>query len=111
MIEIICRDGSITDEELILQAQLLEQTSGRQVVPLTSFEACACTFWGVDDVHVALEEQGYDELSMSGEEQCANFLKLHEKELHSAMVDAGWRYLGTRIDQWAQTLTDQPQPE
>lgn len=108
MIEIISRDRSVSDEELILYAQKLEQDSGQQVVPLTSAEACAAAFWGIDDIHVALEQNGYDSLSMTSDEICSDFLAEHEKTLHSSMVAAGWECIKKELDDWVTQYMDEP---
>ena len=100
MIEIMCRDGSVSDGSLCKIALALEKMTKVEVNPLTSYEAKALVYWGVDDV-INLVENIEDSVGIEVDEQdCEDILKYAEVSLYEAQLNAGWDCLWDAVSKF-----------
>ena len=92
MIEVMCRDGSVSIEDLESAADLIKIVLNQDVNILTEDEHRAMVFWGPADVKIAMERLGLTERELCEEEQ-EIVLAECEGEIHHKMLEAGWDVL------------------
>lgn len=88
MIEIMCRDNSVSDDELTTIASTLEQLSGVAVDVLSKDSIRAMVFWGPDDVYDYCGEE-----SDMDDDFATSILVEAEPSIHMAMLKAGGEVL------------------
>lgn len=99
MIEIMCRDGSVSDEELEVAAGMLRGLTNSKVEVLPEESRRAMAFWGPGDVAEVIESFDESGLDSRDVNLCDEILQSKEGELHQAMISAGWDVLYDAIEE------------
>lgn len=99
MIEIMCRDDTMSDEDLISAACALEQMFGCTVDVLTPDDIRGMVFWSSQDVEDAYRDRVDDENDIPDAESIKNTLKEIEPGIHMAMLEAGWEAIFDAVDE------------
>lgn len=90
MIEIMCRDGSISEDELETAAGVLRGLLDSKVEVLHEEEHRAMVFWGPGDVAKLIKDDGIDGLDAEDMNLCDEILQTSEGNIHQAMLQAGY---------------------
>lgn len=90
MIEIMCRDGSISEDELETAAGVLRGLLDSKVEVLHESEHRAMVFWGPGDVSKLIKDDGIEGLDAEDMNLCDEILQTSEGNIHQAMLQAGY---------------------
>lgn len=99
MIEIMCRDGSVSDEELETAAAMLRGLTNSKVEVLQEASHRAMVFWGPGDVAEVIDSFDENGLDSGDTNLCDEILQNKEGAIHQAMLSAGWDVLYDAIDE------------
>ncbi len=99
MIEIMCRDNTMRDEDLVSVACALEQMFGCTVDVLTPDDIRGMVFWSDQDVEDAYRNRVDDEKDIPDTKSIKNMLKEIEPGIHMAMLEAGWEVVYDAVDE------------
>lgn len=89
MIEIMCRDGKESQEELEKIANMVYQATGIETNVIDERDRRAMLFWGPEDVSALVSDLKITSLDSKNLDECDNFLAGIEPKMHMAMLDAG----------------------
>lgn len=109
MIEIMCRDGSLSIEQLEQAAQIIEETIGCQVDVLDIDDYRGMVYWGLADVEQILREEGV--ANADDAELCADLLRAYEPDIHTAMLEAGKEALQNGIEEFLNDTMDEDEED
>lgn len=89
MIEIMCRDDSVTPEMLERVADYIRAVIDDDVEILYPEDHRAMVFWSPGDVATAIKETGSATLDADDMDLCNTLLETIEPEIHRSMLEAG----------------------
>lgn len=89
MVELICRGGETSLDELEKLADMLYYSTGIDVVTVPERERRAMVFWGPEDVKDIVEEMGIKSIDPKDFNFCDTIVQAAEGKIHQAMLEAG----------------------
>lgn len=113
MIEIMCRDGTVSDAALCKLALELGKITKQDVNPLTSTEARAVVFWGIEDIE-NLAKEYFGGTDVECEEVIEDFLDYAEQAVYETTLSAGWDCLRDLLGEYLDAFDgygDSPPPD
>ena len=107
MIEMMCRNGSVSPELLHAAAGATEESIGCAVDVLDIDDHRAMVYWGPTDVANAIKELGIKEIDADDANLCADLLCDFEVDIHQAMLEAGHDALQSCLECLIEELSEQ----
>lgn len=89
MIEIMCRDGKTSDEDLEAAADVLQNMFDDEIVIIPESERRAMVFWSDKDVVPIMKAMKVSPIDMTEDEYTKSIMENAEMDVHQAMLSAG----------------------
>ena len=104
MVEIMCRDGKMSQEDLEKLADMIYYSTGVETVAIAEEDRRAMVFWGPEDVKEIVD--GLNIKSFDPEDMvfCDTIVQAAEGKIHQAMLEAGRDVLFDEVCETAESL-------
>lgn len=89
MIEIMCRDGKTSQEELEKIADTIYYSTGIETSVIAEEDRRAMVFWGPEDVKQIVDDFNIKSINSDNTELCNKIVAAAEPKIHQAMLEAG----------------------
>lgn len=89
MVEIMCRDGKTSQEDLEKLADMIYYSTGTEVNVIAERDRRAMVFWGPEDVKEIVERFNIKSIDPDNTNVCDTIVAAVEPQIHQAMLYAG----------------------
>lgn len=104
MIELMCRDGKMSQEDLEKLADMIYHSTGIDAVALAEEDRRALVFWGPEDVKEIVETMNIKSIDPDDTAFCDTIVQAAEGKIHQAMLEAGHDVLFDEVCETAESM-------
>ena len=104
MVEIMCRDGKMSQEDLEKLADMIYYSTGVETVAIAEEDRRAMVFWGPEDVKEIVERLNIKSFDPEDKVFCDTIVQAAEGKIHQAMLEAGRDVLFDEVCETAESL-------
>lgn len=107
MVELMCRDGSISQDDLEKLADTIYYSTGIETIVIAEQDRRAMVFWRPEDVKSIVEEFNIKSINPDDTEICDTIVAAAEPKIHQAMIAAGNDILIDEVCDTAESMGEQ----
>lgn len=107
MIEIMCRDGKTSNDELEKIADMVFHATGIDTEVIYEQDRRAMVFWGPEDVKEIVESLGIKSIDTDDTAFCDTVVAAAEPNIHQAMLEAGHDVLFDEVCDTAHSMGEE----
>lgn len=89
MVELMCRDGKTSQEELEKLADTIYYSTGIETEVIAEQDRRAMVFWGPEEVKGIIEQLHIKSINPDNTNLCDTIVAAAEPRIHQAMLEAG----------------------
>lgn len=104
MVELMCRDGKISQSDLEKLADTIYYSTGIEVNVIAEQDRRAMVFWGPEDVKGIIESSHIQSIDPDNTSVCDAIVATAEPKIHQAMLEAGNDILVDEVYELAESL-------
>lgn len=104
MVELMCRDGKISQSDLEKLADTIYYSTGIEVNVIAEQDRRAMVFWGPEDVKGIIESSHIHSIDPDNTSICDTIVATAEPKIHQAMLEAGNDVLVDEVYELAESL-------